>query len=137
MTSKSFVMDSNLVYMNGFGIGYFKGMLRLDVHQEIWNKWKDEFQAVGILFNKAAHSIGLILEQLWRELTFTEEQKNTDTKRVERYGDLLGTDFNLSLEVNAEVWKKMPIPTCDKLFNIFDGLHQAVYFAVYNRRCES
>lgn len=136
MVSRAFTNDTSLVYMNGFGIKYFKGMLRLDVGQEIWSQWKDEFQAVGILFNKAAHSIGLIFEHLWREIVLTDEEKNSDIKRIERYGDLMGTDFNLSFELNAEVWKKVPIPTADRIFNTFDGLHQAVFFAAYGKRLD-
>ena len=111
-----------------FGVGRFRARLCLDFDRHVWYG----IIGRGIIdeaFSSTAGVLSGTMEYSWRTLVL--ETQNGDSHIIERLGRLMGSDFNLSFRLNAELWKALPEGDRVRILEVIDKGHRVIYNAVY------
>lgn len=111
-----------------FGSGRFRARLCLDFDKNVWYGILNR----GIIdesFTALAKELSTIMETCWRTLVL--EVQNGDSHIIERLGRILGSDFNLSFCLNAELWKAMSKGDRFRILDTINAQHRVIYEAVY------
>jgi hypothetical protein len=124
--SRTFEPQYRVAFQCGFGTGLFRGYLSLCFAEEVWHDISPKMDYVASVYNALLTALASKLKALW-EAMIIEGERSDDKQTIERYGDLLGTDFNLGFQVSADVWQEMMQGDREQIIAEFEKHHALIY----------
>lgn len=123
--SKLFEPHYQVVLESGFGTSHFKGYLRLHFAEDVWHDLEPASNYIKGIFNGLMVVLADKLKHLWK--TMIINNPTNDTQTIERYGDIMGSDLNLSFRVQACLWEEMLEEDRQEIISQFERHHELIY----------